>query len=235
MVRFSQKDVFCPSRRTQDGSLRPFVYLLRLQAFTLVELMVVILIIVMLAAISMGVASYVQQHVALTTTKAQIAAFEAAIELYKNDFGYYPASMDSRLSNRGTAESINNSLLYRALFEKGKRYVNFPAAQIRLNPVCAPPLTNMYDTWGSVFVYYNSPATPYAVSNNLPDPVTGTNTGYTLGGQINSTTYDLFSYGSDRLTFIPGAKYNNGNFSGWYRPAWTSTNSALDDVANWGK
>jgi type II secretory pathway pseudopilin PulG len=198
-------------------------------------LLSVMLIIVMVTAISIGVANYIQQRMAISTAKAQISAMETALEAYKSDFGYYPSSSIGRISNLGTSEGTNNWILYKALFLQGKHYLNFPAAQLRLNQVCIPPLTNMYDPWGSPYVYYCSPTTAYAVLNNAPGPLTGTNTGYTVGGQVNVESYDLFSYGSDRLTYVPGAAYNYGNNSGWFLTGWTNMSSANDDIANWTK
>src|SRR5690348_8091921 len=71
-------------RRTQHRDTQ------RALAFTLIELMAVVLVVLILAAVGIGVAGYVQKKVAVSTTKSQIAAIEAALESYKADWGYYP-------------------------------------------------------------------------------------------------------------------------------------------------
>ena len=219
--------------------------------FTLVELLAVVVVILVLASIMVGVTGYVQKSMAISTTRAQLAAIQAALEMYKADWGFYPPTGPGRISNTGVKESSNNATLFFALSPANssgntncattnciytivrqgrKTYLRFPAAQIQTNSTTALP--NICDPWGTPFNYYCSPNTPYAVLNNYPDPVTGTNTGYAAGGQVNGLTYDLFSYGPDRLTYVPGAVYANGNFSGWYKAKWTAHSSANDDIGN---
>lgn len=60
------------------------------QAFTLIELLVVIAIIVVLAGITSGGVGLVKRQVAKAVTKARFAEYISAIELLKNDNGFYP-------------------------------------------------------------------------------------------------------------------------------------------------
>jgi len=206
----------------------------RRRGFTLIELMAVVAVIVLLVAITLGISSYAQKQAAIAMTKSQIASIEAALESYKSDWGYYPATSPERVSNRSNKESTNNVLLYNALSPTNagrKVYMKFSTAQIRTNSATALP--NIYDPWGTPLNYYCSPLTAFGVSNNLPSPITGTNTGYSVGGQVNISSFDLFSYGPDRVTYVPGALHANGNFSGWYLSAWTTKSAADDDITNW--
>ena len=209
----------------------------RRAGFTLVELLAVVLVIVLLAGLMISVTGYVQKTVAISTTKIQLAAIAAGLEAYKADWGFYPITTPARISNRGNCEATNNFILFNALYPPinthRKTYVRFPSAQIRTNLTTGLP--NICDPWGTPFNYYCSPSTAYGVSNNYPNPVTGTNTGYTVGGQVNGGTYDLFSYGPNKLTYVPGAAYPQGNYSGWYQPAWTNTTAANDDIGNFQK
>ena len=219
--------------------------------FTLIEVLAVVMVILLLAGIMLGVSNYVQKTVAISTTKAQLTAIGAALEMYKADWGFYPPTGLGRISNSGVNESSNNATLYFALSPANsygntncastnciytivrqgrKTYLKFSAAQIQTNPTTALP--NICDPWGTPFNYYCSPGTAYAVLNNFPDPVTGTNKGYAVGGQVNLGTYDLFSYGLDRLTYVPGSTNANGNFSGWSKVGWTYYSSAKDDIGN---
>ena len=59
--------------------------------------------------------------------------------------------------------------------------------------------------------------------------------GYTFGGQVNVSAYDLFSFGPDQLTFVPGClPYYVGSYA-WYaiNYPYANTNSANDDITNW--
>src|SRR5262245_24047138 len=77
-------------------------------AFTLIELMAVVIVILLLALISFGVSGYVQRRMAISTVKTQIAALEAALEAYKSDWGYYPATCPCRISASFFCEATNN-------------------------------------------------------------------------------------------------------------------------------
>ena len=53
--------------------------------------------------------------------------------------------------------------------------------------------------WGTPFNYYCSPKTPFALMNNFYGYPTNSNDndGYSVGGQVNVSSFDLFSYGPD--------------------------------------
>lgn len=68
-------------------------------AFTLIEVMAVMVIIAILAGIVLGAAGYVQKRGAITATQSQIATIESAIERYKADFGAYPTGPISAVAN----------------------------------------------------------------------------------------------------------------------------------------
>ncbi|MCG3147368.1 MAG: hypothetical protein PCFJNLEI_00807 [Verrucomicrobiae bacterium] len=209
------------------------------RGFTLIELLAVVLVVLVLAAIGLGVAGYVQKKVAIATTKSQIAAIEAALESYKSDWGYYPLTTPQRISTDNSAELTNNAILYRALFEHGKRYLTFPAAQLHseLN-VTYSTGTNIFDIYGRPFNYYCSPTTAFGMTNR--PPVASVNTyivtnKVTFGGQVNVATYDLFSYGPDRLTYWGTNTIFTTAYT-TYQPQginWHDPKSALDDLTNW--
>ena len=161
-----------------------------------------------------------------------------ALEMYKADWGYYPETCPCRISYNGFCELTNNWILWRTLSGAGgsKKYINFSASQLRVNLFggsnlltgansTVGGLTNICDGWGTPYNYFNSPTTSYAVSNSA-------NLGYTLGGQVNTAAYDLFSYGPDHVTYVP-----NAVASAWkaglasYSP-WTNQVSAADDISN---
>lgn len=209
----------------------PYTPLREMRGFTLIELLAVVLVIILLAAVTLGVSGYVQKQMGITITKAQLAAIEAALESYKSDWGYYPRTFPERISSGGNRESLNNNRLINALCPSNspvnigrKFYMRFSAVQIRTNTWTQLP--NVYDAWGKPFNYYNSPTTTFVVV-----PTNIANYGYTVGGQVNVTSYDLFSYGPDGSTF---AITNTTVPTGW-TVVWIRTNAAVDDITNWGR
>lgn len=228
-------------------------------SFTLIELLAVMVVIVMLTALTLAVSSYVRRQLARSTARSQIAALAVALEAYKSDWGYYPRTGPARLSADGAKEASNNCTLLNALCSTNlasgqKVYLRFPAAQIRHNPapniagLNLPGLPNLYDPWGKPYVYYNSPATPFGFistcTNLIPiGSAIAIGNGYTVGGQVNGTSFDLFSFGPDRYTYVPGAPsttncsgpaINSWNQNGVGLP-WTNKTAAADDITNWSR
>lgn len=209
--------------------------------FTLVELLAVVLVIALLTGLAMSTASYVMKRAASQSTRAQITAIVNALENYKSDWGVYPQTCPCRISAIGFCESTNNWILYRALsgVSTGKRYLNLQGFRIRtfsqsasniFTGAISPSggLTNICDQWGIPFNYYCAPTNLYSIVN-----AGGAYAGYTIGGQVNVASYDLFSYGADHFTFVPAAL-----IAAWgpvVSSGWTTTNSANDDITNWDK
>src|SRR5437762_7632596 len=67
----------------------------RNSAFTIIELLVVIIIIMILAGLVLSISSYVQNKGARARAETEIAAISAALESYKADNGIYPQSSDT--------------------------------------------------------------------------------------------------------------------------------------------
>jgi type II secretory pathway pseudopilin PulG len=67
----------------------------RTAAFTIVELLIVMAIILVLAGLILATSSYVQKKGARSRAEAEIAAISAALENYKADNGIYPSDPGS--------------------------------------------------------------------------------------------------------------------------------------------
>ncbi|HWL51159.1 MAG TPA: prepilin-type N-terminal cleavage/methylation domain-containing protein [Chthoniobacteraceae bacterium] len=76
--------------------------------FTLLELLTVIGIIVVLAALILGGMSYAQRKAASSRAAAEISALSNLIEAFKADFGDYPRSSDDKEFSRPTDDFIPN-------------------------------------------------------------------------------------------------------------------------------
>src|ERR1700730_8316534 len=64
-------------------------------AFTILELLVVMTIIIVLAGLILATSSYVQKKGARSRAEVEIAAMSAALESYKADNGIYPTNNDT--------------------------------------------------------------------------------------------------------------------------------------------
>jgi type II secretory pathway pseudopilin PulG len=86
-------------------------------AFTVVEILVVMTIILVLAGLVLATSSYVHNKGARSRAEAEIAAMSAALENYKADNGIYPSdiSVDARSSPDPTAYVAASLTLYKAL------------------------------------------------------------------------------------------------------------------------
>ena len=142
-------------------------------AFTIIELLIVMSIIIVLAGLVIATSGYVQEKSKRSRTEAEIAAMSAALESYKADNGIYP-------TDQTKTESVNpgNSILPGAslfLYEKltgdtalngtgtGKSYMPFKPANLqRLNmsqPISdANPVLAIRDPFGNPFGYSTAKA-----------------------------------------------------------------------------
>jgi general secretion pathway protein G len=148
-------------------------------AFSLIELLFVLVIISILAGIIIGVAKYASTKAATSRAQAEIAAMEMALEHYKGDNGVYPWAAGPRVTSGnqgypGTAEYSNSAVLYNALAGGPKIYFNFKPYQLRPVVLNGITTTNVIDPFGSPYNYYQT---------NNPILVT------------NVATFDLWSYG----------------------------------------
>lgn len=93
----------------------------RYDAFTLIELIVVVGIILILAGLILSTAGYARKKAARARAETEIAAMSAACESYKADNGIYPANSDTNTLNAQTSLDPSgyqaaSLYLYNALF-----------------------------------------------------------------------------------------------------------------------
>ncbi len=122
-------------------------------AFTLIELMAVITIIVILAALVIGSMGFVQDKQARSKAKVQVELLSKALEEYKLDTGSYPAST----KDDGTGQS--DICLYQALFYEGYTYTK----------ATTPP-----SPWTKGTKIYVADLDPITNKQGWEDPVTAT-------------------------------------------------------------
>jgi general secretion pathway protein G len=126
-------------------------------AFTLIELLVVIAIVAILAALTLSTLGYVNKKAAESRARSEVAALSAAIDSFKLEMGYYPASNNLFTELTGQGPTNTN----RVFFE--------PTATIATN-------NQFVDPWGQPYNYSISPTNNVGffdlwTTNNAPtDP-----------------------------------------------------------------
>jgi general secretion pathway protein G len=122
------------------------------RAFTLIELLTVIGIIAILAAITFGVVKGVNERAAIGQAKAELAVLSQALESYKLRYGDYPQttspaeflqSLIGRLGPKG------DPMTQKALIDISK----FSLSTANADPFTTTTLT-LYDPWGRNYLYY---------------------------------------------------------------------------------
>ena len=157
----------------------------RQQAFTLVEMLTVITIILILAAILLNVAGYANNKAATSRAQGEIHAMSAALENYKADNGTYPTDGGTDGLNAKTTfdpggYQTASQTLYRALTGDND---NDP--------------TNTFSGTGKQYMEIKSNMMPTGTNVYIQDPF-GNSYGYSTAYQANSAngynpTFDLWS------------------------------------------
>ena len=155
--------------------MKPRVLILKRYAFTLVELLVVISVIIILTGLVIGISSSVQYKAAKSQAQGQISAICAACEAYKADNGGYPRTetetdlLDPRIEGVPSNYLQSCRVLYTALSgdlgrdsvpdKDAARYFEFRPEMLsasrvngRIN-VVAESVRYIQDPWGNCYGY----------------------------------------------------------------------------------
>ncbi|MBC7980382.1 MAG: type II secretion system protein GspG [Armatimonadetes bacterium] len=163
-------------------------------AFTLIELMAVITIIVILAGLVVGGLGYVSEKQATSKAKVQIGLLSKALEEYKLDNGTYPPTGNFATPttvNSGT--NGNSSLLYKALFSDGaldatktiKIYLSDLDPLSSKQGWTTTTASKIVDPWGNEYLYRTAKGVP---------PATGATP---VNSNCQNPDFDLWSAGKD--------------------------------------
>ncbi|MDQ6861203.1 MAG: type II secretion system GspH family protein [Verrucomicrobiota bacterium] len=138
----------------------------RANAFTIVELLIVMAIIIILAGLVLGTSGYVQKKGSRSRAEAEIAAMWAACESYTADNGIYPTDqattdqLDPTKADPSTYASANLAL-YKAISgdvnanrqPTGKSYIGFKPNQLNPPSPSASTVTSIRDPFGNPYGY----------------------------------------------------------------------------------
>jgi prepilin-type N-terminal cleavage/methylation domain-containing protein len=122
------------------------------RAFTLIELLTVIAIIAILAAITFGVVKGVNERAAIGQAKTELAVLSTALENYKKLYGDYPQTTDPAIflqSLIGKKGPGGADMTQKNLLELSKFTLSTAAG----DPFTTTSLT-LLDPWGRNYLYY---------------------------------------------------------------------------------
>lgn len=161
-------------------------------AFTLIELMVTITIIVILAGLVIAGTGYVNDRQARSQARVQIALLEKAIQEYHMDMGRYPGEAANTPATGDVSEE-----LYQALFYDGWYYQenNKPRDAGSATKIYLPELDPRTSRMGWVDRVTN-PNSPPPARIPILDPW-GNNYHYRKGNNAQNPDFDLWSHGKD--------------------------------------
>jgi type II secretory pathway pseudopilin PulG len=149
-------------------------------AFTLVELLGVIVVIGILAGITLGGAGAVRRQAAVGQAKAEIAALEAACARFQTELGFYPTNTTANPTTafnptgyQGAGSALFTNLFGTNQFNRAagtKRYFEPKASMVSSTNTNNPWFI---DPWGYAYGYY---------SDGTNAPVIWSTAGQTTGG-----------------------------------------------------
>jgi type II secretory pathway pseudopilin PulG len=163
-------------------------------AFTIIELLIVISIIIVLAGLILATSGYVSKKGARSRAEAEVAAMSAALENYKSDNGVYPKnattdSLDARTSGDPSSYKAASLYLYTQLSgnaanrqpaPNAKSYFAFKPDQLSPSDQ-AQPVQFIRDPFGKSYgystAYQASPSKGYNPSFDL----------WTTGGVVSAS------------------------------------------------
>ncbi len=169
-------------------------------AFTLIELLIVMAIIIVLAGLILATANYVQKKGYRSRAEAEIAAISAALENYKADNGVYPSTaetnalMPNKMGDPNAADYIKASLALYKLISGDADNSNDRSAELKsyftfkpnqLSPTLqTQAVTYIRDPFGNSYGYST-------VKASAPTGSDGYNPTFDLwstGGTVDNTT-----------------------------------------------
>jgi type II secretory pathway pseudopilin PulG len=155
-------------------------------AFTIVELLVVITIIIILAGLILSTVGYVQNKGARSRAETEIAAMSAALESYKADNGIYPKNTDTDnldpIADLDPSQAAPNKYTKASLYlyeqlsgdsdgdrvGDTKSYFAFKPAMLLPPPPSSDPIIGIRDPFGNSYGYSTMKASDSTKSGYNP-------------------------------------------------------------------
>jgi general secretion pathway protein G len=177
--------------------------------FTLIELMVVISIIGVLAALTVGVATVVQKQNRSSAAKATIQKLQLAFDMYRNHCGRYPLSPETHGRNEEVIGLLTGDIDGDGKYDPDgddipRNHRVWRGPYLPIDSANTDGSGNLLDPWGVPYRYYN---------NETEEP----------RFEVNRSSYLLYSCGNDgRATDSTRAEavdwklpHNKDNIKNW--------------------
>lgn len=126
---------------------------------TLVEILVVLAVIVILAALTAGIGTAIDSYSKGKAIEGTFALLEAALDEYKDFSGDYPAATDAdpRVNCETLYLALSSAPASRDVLEKLNDKVKKDLFTPAIDPTSRPDAYEIYDPWGTVLNYTYSP------------------------------------------------------------------------------
>ncbi|MEZ5304033.1 MAG: prepilin-type N-terminal cleavage/methylation domain-containing protein [Verrucomicrobiales bacterium] len=175
--------------------------------FTVIELITVIAIILILAALTIGLFKYVQYKASAEQARGYIAAIETALERYKGEYGNYPEPIEGATVNvNGKQYDIAGAkCLYQALTGDGSDAIkgvggsasngeSEDGEQIFWKKIAPGTKTNLVAKDGESNYYL---VDPFGVPFQYRTAIFDEDGEMENEDEMHNSTYDIWSYGKD--------------------------------------
>src|SRR5438477_1409242 len=165
----------------------------RNSAFTIIELLVVIIIIMILAGLVLSISSYVQNKGARARAETEIAAVSAALESYKADNGIYPQSSDTNSLDPVNDANSNPPVSGTNKYSKAGLYLYEQLAGVTSGVRSETPSKKSYFTFKGNMLYPKDASKDIV---GIADPfgnLYGYSTSKANGSNGYNPTYDVWS------------------------------------------
>lgn len=176
--------------------------------FTVIELLVVITIIALLFALTIGGFTYAQKSSARSRTTAAMSAMKSALDRYNNEFGEYPAPQnpaDGIAIGNKTYQVGAAAMLYQALSGDGYDSIMLAQTPSNAGPAASDGSLEANESKNVMFTdmpkeFWINRDGRYFMADGFGRPFQYEKAVPLTGGQAATTinsTYDLWSYGDD--------------------------------------
>jgi len=125
---------------------------------TLTEILIVVAVIAMLAAMVIGIASHIDTQSKEQATEATFALLEGALDEYKDFMDDFPEQADVNDANA----PAHSEILYEALdsipaSRNVLQKISDKLIQNKFDMMAVPPIYEIYDLWGTALNYIYDP------------------------------------------------------------------------------